>query len=279
MRIAKWLLIRVGVLVGFAIAAVAGSVLMALDWERTHSRQTAELPFYEAGAPDGLYQLRANDMVFRARVYGAENAGPGVIMLHGHPETSIMWDGLARAVAEEGYSVIAFDQRGYSPGARPKGVEAYRADNQIADVLAIADHMDFERFHLIGHDWGAVIAWAATVLYPERIETVTAMSIPHPQTLKAMVVDDTPAYIALFSLPWLAEASLLFNDMAGYRNAYSAQSDEEIAEYMRVFSEPGASTAALTGIEASKTALHSSIQPIRSSRRQRFSYMETKNSG
>lgn len=245
MRMVKRLLISVGILLSLTIVVVTISVLSALDWDRTHSSETANLPFYEAGMQDGLYQVEANGLIFRARIYGTANDGPGIIMLHGHPETSIMWEPLAKAAAKQGYKVIAFDQRGYSPGARPKGVAAYRADNQVSDVLAIADVMGFEKFHLVGHDWGAVIAWSVAILHPERLGSLTTMSIPHPQSLKAMVVDDPPAYINLFSLPWVPEATLLFNGMAGYRNTYSEQSDEEIAEYMAVFSEPGASTAAL----------------------------------
>lgn len=228
-----------------AVAGVTFSVLSALDWDYNHTDETAVSPVYETGDPDGLYQLRANGLVFRSRIYGGGNDGPGVILLHGHPETSIMWEPLAQAAARAGYRVIAFDQRGYSPGARPKSVASYRADNQIADVMAIADAMGFERFHLVGHDWGAVIAWASAIFHPARIESLTTLSIPHPATLTSTLVDETPGYIRLFSLLWLPEATLLFNDLAGYKSTYSAQSDEEIAEYLSVFSEPGASTAAL----------------------------------
>lgn len=245
MRMVKRLLVGLGILLLLAIAVVTVSVLLAFDWDRTHRNETANLPFYETGMQDGLYQVEAKGLIFRARIYGSANEGAGVIMLHGHPETSLMWDHLATAVAEQGYKVIAFDQRGYSPGARPEGVAAYRADNQISDVLAIADIMGFEQFHLVGHDWGAVIAWSTAILHPERLKSLTAMSIPHPLSLKKMVAEDTPAYINLFSLPWLPEAALLFNGMAGYRDTYSEQSDEEIDEYIAVLSEPGASTATL----------------------------------
>lgn len=260
MRLLKWMFAGAGLLLLIAAFGVSGSVMSALDWDYEHTRETARLPYYEAGAADGLYQLRANGLVFRARIYGAGNDGPGVILLHGHPETSIMWEPLARAAAKRGCRVVAFDQRGYSPGARPKGVKPYRADNQIADVIALADAMRFERFHLVGHDWGAVIAWATAIFHPERLESLTAMSIPHPDTLKAMVVDQTPLYIRIFSLPWLPEATLLVNGLAGYKNTYSEQSEEEIGEYLRVFSEPGASTAALNwyrGIEVSVSLIDS----------------------
>ncbi|MEM0928827.1 MAG: alpha/beta hydrolase [Pseudomonadota bacterium] len=245
MRLVRWIGLGLAALVVIAATVAGGSVFLALDWGQTHTKATSDLPFYEPGMADGLYQIRANDMVFRARIFGSSNSGPGIIMLHGHPETSIMWKPLATAAAERGYRVIAFDQRGYSPGARPKGVEPYLADNQVSDVFAIADAAGFDRFHLVGHDWGSVVAWATAILHPERLISLTTMAIPHPQTLVADVVEDPPAYIMIFSVPWFAETTLLFNDMAGYRAFYTSQSEQEINEYLGVFSEPGASTAAL----------------------------------
>lgn len=255
MRNFKRLLLAVAAILVVAIAIVAVSIWSSLDWERGHTRATSNLAFFEAGMPDGLYRLRANGLIFRARIYGAANDGPGIIMLHGHPETSIMWEDIATAAARRGYRVVAFDQRGYSPGARPQGVAAYRSDNQMADVVAVADVVRFGRFHLVGHDWGAVIAWTTAIYHPERVASLTAMSIPHPQTLRQMVVEETPTYVRLFELPWLAEATLLFNDLAGYRDVYSEQSEEEVAEYLDVLSEPGASTATLNWYRAIEASL------------------------
>lgn len=239
-----------------AIAIVAVSVWSSLDWDRAHTRATAGLPIFGSGMPDGVYRVRANGLVFRARLYGTANDGPAIVMLHGHPETSLMWERLARDVARRGFRVIAFDQRGYSPGARPQGVAAYRADNQVADVVAIADAMGFATFHLVGHDWGAVIAWTTAIYHPERLASLTTMSIPHPETLKRMVVDETPMYVRLFEVPWLAEAMLLFNDLDGYRDVYSGQSEAQIAEYLGVLAEPGASTATLNWYRSIRDSLH-----------------------
>ena len=266
MRILKWLFTIISTLLILAILAVTGSALISLDWQKIHTRDTAALPFYDTNAPDGLYQVHANGLNFRARIYGTANEGDGVILLHGHPETSIMWEPLAVAAANKGYRVIAFDQRGYSPGARPRGIAAYRADNQIADVLAIADVMGFEKFHLVGHDWGAVITWSTAILHQERLKSLTAMSIPHPKTLVATVIDETPAYITLFSLPLVPEASLLFNNLAGYRKLYTEQSEEQIAEYLGVFSEPGAATATLNwyrNLQSSIALINTGNQNIR----------------
>ena len=255
MRKMKRLMLGLTVVITGACLFVAFNIWAALDWDQRHTRTTADLPFYKSGMPDGLYQLRANGLVFRARIFGSANEGAGIIMLHGHPETSIMWQALANKAADQGYKVVAFDQRGYSPGARPEGVEAYEADNQVSDVIAVADEVGFDKFHLVGHDWGSVVAWTTTIFHPQRVSSLTAMSIPHPQTLRTKVVDATPAYVRLFALPWVPETMLLFNDLSGYRNTYSEQSEEEIAEYLRVFSEPGASTATLNWYRAIEESL------------------------
>ena len=91
-------------------------------------------------------------MEFLARVAGMHNKGHGVILLHGFPESSIMWQPLMDSVAAEGFRVVAFDQRGYSPNARPAGKNAYKTDLLVSDVLAVADQVGFDTFHLVGHD-------------------------------------------------------------------------------------------------------------------------------
>src|SRR3954465_4099056 len=97
-------------------------------------------------------------LVFDARVAGPID-GPGVVLLHGFPETSESWNHQMPALAAAGYRVIAPDQRGYSPRARPAGADAYRTERLVADVVALADAARLDRFHLVGHDWGGAIAW------------------------------------------------------------------------------------------------------------------------
>src|SRR5512137_1630265 len=95
-------------------------------------------------------EIEANGMVFRARFAGAEgSSGEPVILLHGFPETSIMWVGLMERLGEERYRCCAPDQRGYSPGARPGSIEDYEYRRLVSDVIALADGLDYARFHLI----------------------------------------------------------------------------------------------------------------------------------
>src|SRR5574339_996924 len=103
--------------------------------------------------------LHANGMTFRVRKAG--DTGEPVVLLHGFPETSHMWLQLIPKLVEAGYRCVAPDQRGYSPGARPADVEAYAYRALASDVFALADAAGFDRFHLVGHDWGALVGWAA----------------------------------------------------------------------------------------------------------------------
>ena len=156
-----------------------------------------------------------------------------------------MWAPLLPAAVSAGYRVIAIDQRGYSPGARPKGVGSYLVPELITDVIAIADVAGFRRFHLVGHDWGCVVGWSVAIQHPERVTSWAALSIPHPAALGS-VGDEPPAYIRFFQTPWLPELTLSWGGLSLLRNGvYAEMRPEQRDEYVAVFSEPGALTAAL----------------------------------
>lgn len=138
--------------------------------------------------------------------------GRVVIALHGFPEDRHCWDPLAAALSDHGYRTLAPDQRGYSPGARPTGRRAYTLDLLAQDVLALADAAGVPRFDLVGHDWGAALAWYVAVNHPDRIRTLTALSVPHFQAfLDAMTRSSQGLhswYMAFFQIPKLPEAIL-----------------------------------------------------------------------
>ena len=114
--------------------------------------------------PTGVTEIQWRQLRVRGLVFDALTAGPPdgelVVLLHGFPQTAACWTEVAEALAAAGYRVLAPDQRGYSPGARPPSVPAYRMPELVADVLALAAEAGPARFHLVGHDWGGVVAWA-----------------------------------------------------------------------------------------------------------------------
>ena len=115
----KWLCIPAAILLLPAASAYGIDKLWLASGLASHTAATRELPLF-APSREGLVRIRASGMEFRARIAGFDNpSGEGVILLHGFPETSIMWTPLIERLAKAGYRVVAFDQRGYSPGARP----------------------------------------------------------------------------------------------------------------------------------------------------------------
>ncbi len=144
----------------------------------------------------------------------AGGAGPGgvVILLHGFPQDRRCWEQVAPALAGAGHRVLAPDLRGYSPGGRPSARAAYRNSELAADVLALADAAGAERFHLAGHDWGAALAWYVAGRHPERVASLAALSVPHPQAFAQALVSSSQFvrswYMAACQLPWLPERVL-----------------------------------------------------------------------
>lgn len=138
-------------------------------------------------------------------------AGEVAILLHGYPETKESWDQVAPVLAGAGYRVLAPDQRGYSPGARPRGRRHYTVDKLTGDVLALAAAAGTDRFHVIGHDWGGILAWALGTSHPDRLASLTSLATPHPSAFARSLVSSTQLlrswYVLFYQLPLLPELS------------------------------------------------------------------------
>ena len=109
--------------------------------------------------------------------------GPLVVLLHGFPEFWYGWRDQIRPLAEAGYRVVVPDQRGYNFSEKPAGVDASRVGALSRDVLAILDAHDRERAHVVGHDWGAAVAWWTALHHADRVQTLTAVNVPHPSVM------------------------------------------------------------------------------------------------
>lgn len=189
-------------------------------------------------------RIPVGDLIFEATTAGPA-AGPAVLLLHGFPQTSHCWRHLMPELAAAGFRAVAFDQRGYSPGARPEAVEAYAVPRLVADVLGVADALGHPRFHLVGHDWGGVVAWRVAALHPERVISLTALSTPHPAAFAAAMVDPDgdqarrSSYFAVFAAPG-AESAFLAEDAALLRSVFegSGIAPEDIQVYVDALRTP-----------------------------------------
>jgi pimeloyl-ACP methyl ester carboxylesterase len=174
--------------------------------------------------------------------------GQVVVLLHGFPQSNTSWDGVIERLTARGYRCIAPNQRGYSPGARPKRRRDYRSDELVEDVRVLIDEIGAQRVHVVGHDWGALVAWAFADALPERVATVSVFSVPHPKAfLKALVTSRQGLaswYMLFFQLPWVPERLLLGGKPKGARSVKVLQSgglNSEAAERDAKFlMDPGA---------------------------------------
>lgn len=187
-----------------------------------------------------------------------DSGGPAeaVVLLHGYPGTKSSWDRVTPTLVDAGYRVLAFDQRGYSPGARPTGRRSYALAHLVGDVMALADAADLGRFHLVGHDWGGAVAWAAAAWHPGRLATMTSMATPHFRALLRSMLSSTQAlhswYMMFCQLPWLPEKALTTGPGAKAFTrtlVKSGLSEDRAREYVR-FMQAGAASPAINWYRA-----------------------------
>lgn len=197
-----------------------------------------------------------NGLRFPAIAAGPDE-GEVLICLHGFPQFADSWDAVLSACAGAGFRAVAFDQRGYSPRARPSHTRDYAVPNLLSDVLGIADQLGAKRFHLVGHDWGGLLAWTLAAQHPDRIRTVTVLATPHPDALRHALLHDKDQqhrsrYIPMFKAPFhVAEGMLLADDAKLLRNVYQGiVPAEQVKANVRRFQEPKALTAALNWYRA-----------------------------
>jgi pimeloyl-ACP methyl ester carboxylesterase len=207
-----------------------------------------------AGYRQPMEQFRRGDLVFEVIDTGPAD-GPVVVLLHGFPETNAMYQPVIDRLTAKGYRCLAPLQRGYSPDARPKRRRDYRADDLVDDVLTLIDASGAERVHLVGHDWGAAVAWYVAQAFPERLLTLTALSVPHPAAFLKAVRTSRQAlaswYMLFFQLPWLPERLLLSRRAtAGFVESKPAGSTELAEAEVTAMREPGALTARLNWYRA-----------------------------
>ncbi|MCF6742714.1 alpha/beta fold hydrolase [Blastococcus sp. KM273128] len=199
--------------------------------------------------------FRRDGLTFDVRDAGPADGEP-VVLLHGFPQDSTAWDRVAPALHQRGLRTLAPDQRGYSPSARPRGRAHYRLRETADDVLALLDAAGLGSAHVVGHDWGGIVAWALGAWHPERVRTLTALSVPHPAAMaRAAATSDQAlrsAYVGLFQLPVLPERLLLAGNGAVLRRVLrrGGLPDDAVERYVRRMREPGALTAALAWYRA-----------------------------
>jgi pimeloyl-ACP methyl ester carboxylesterase len=153
-------------------------------------------------------------------------------------------------LAAQGYYCVAPDMRGYSKGACPKGIKNYSIELLRKDVLKLADNLGISKFHLIAHDWGAVIGWNLVYNFSDRIASWTSLSVPHTKAFARAYRNDPvqkkkSRYIGYFLLPFFPEIMIKRNDFKSFRRLWKNSSAEEVAYYLNIYRRKDSLTGTL----------------------------------
>ncbi|MFC0002745.1 alpha/beta fold hydrolase [Micromonospora siamensis] len=212
-------------------------------------------------------RVDARGLTFEVRTGGPEDGLP-VLLLHGFPQHSGEWDEVLPTLHAAGLRTYALDQRGYSPGARPAEVGAYSIPELVADAAGVLDALGVTAAHVVGHDWGAIVAWGLAAAHPDRVRTLTAVSVPHPAAMGHALATDPQqkarsSYIALFRKPGKAEKVLLAFNATALRKLLSGVGDRaRVARYADPMRAPGALTAALNWYRAMTGSDMKAVGPV-----------------
>ncbi len=203
--------------------------------------------------------------------FSVECGGPAdghkVLLLHGFPQDSRCWDSVAGSLTQAGCRWARFDQRGYDPEQRPSEVRDYAVTNLVDDVLGVLDELGWDAALVVGHDWGAIVAWALAASHPDRVSGLVAVSVPHPTAFGQALLTDSDqqarsAYIGLFQQTDVAERVLLADDAAALRAIYAGIPAPLAAHYVSRFSDPATLTAALGWYRAMDAGAFASVGPV-----------------
>ena len=202
-------------------------------------------------------------------------SGPLVILLHGFPEFWWGWRGQIEPIAQAGFRILIPDQRGYNLSDKPKGVNAYRVSTLAADVAGLMDAMGHEKTFLVGHDWGAAVAWEVAIRYPQRLEKLGILNVPHPDIMQKFLLSNMHQvrkswYIFFFQIPNFPEWSMSRNNYASLRRMMKGSGKagtfdtSDLDEYVKAWSQSGALTAMVNWYRAAfRSAVYGPWNPNR----------------
>lgn len=196
--------------------------------------------------------IETNNIKLHVLTDGSET-GPSVVLLHGFPEFHYGWRKQIPALVNAGFRVIVPDQRGYNLSDKPKGISAYDVDILAKDIIGLLDHFGIEKTFLVGHDWGAVVAWTLALNHPERFKKLAILNVPHPDVMTRFILENAEQrkrswYVFFFQIPFFVEWVLRrnnFRNMArmlvgsGRKSTFSA---DDLLEYKKAWSQTGALT-------------------------------------
>jgi pimeloyl-ACP methyl ester carboxylesterase len=197
-------------------------------------------------------RIDVGEVQLQCTLWNNEKGSKLVVLLHGFPECAATWGGVAQKLADAGYRVVAPDMRGYGGSDRPKDVDDYGVEHLTADVTGLVRALGAERAHVVGHDWGAVVAWWTAMLHPESVEKLAILNGPHPvgyeRALRSWDQLHRALYVFFFQLPFLPELVVSARDFAVVRRLFAGDGvpAQEVIPCVDALRPDGAVSAALS---------------------------------
>ncbi len=206
------------------------------------------------------HRLQLNGVTLQVLEYGSAKAEP-IIFLHGFPDFSHGWRQQIPFFEEQGFRLFVPDQRGYNRSDKPSSVKEYSLDHLAGDILALLDHFELPQAHLVGHDWGGIVAWWLALKHPKRLKRVAILNVPHPQVLRDHLRHNRTQlrkswYMLAFQLPWLPEKLLSSGQFIHFQQSMShsarrgAITPTDLEKYRAAWAQPGALTGMLNWYRA-----------------------------
>lgn len=195
-------------------------------------------------------RIETNGVTLSVSVEGPEDGRP-VLLLHGFPDSANIWRHQVAALNAAGYRTIAPDQRGYRESDAPTEVDAYAAPNLAMDALGVLDALRIERAFVVGHDWGASIAWLVATLAPDRVERLAVASVGHPTAFfldGGIEQKQMSWYMLFYQAEGIAEEWFSRDGFANFREF--ARNPVDFDQYVVDMSVPGRLTAAFNWYRA-----------------------------
>ena len=209
--------------------------------------------------------IPTNGIRLHTALAGPENGDP-VFLLHGFPDAWFGWEAQIEPLAEAGFRVIVPDQRGYNLSDKPIGVSSYQMDTLGDDILGLADALGHDRFHLAGHDFGAMVGWNLAMRHPQRLQRLAIANVPHPVVMRNYLRTHPSQmlkswYVFFFQLPGLPERVVKAKN---WQSLISAMPNDLTAKkrdrYREAWAQPGAMTSMINWYRASLWQMRKSTE-------------------
>ena len=193
--------------------------------------------------------IETNGVKLHVVTAGPED-GPLVVLLHGFPEYWKGWKHQIPALVEAGYRVMVPDQRGYNTSEKPAKISDYDIDLLAGDILGLIDHAGRDKAHVVGHDWGAVVAWWLGIHHGDRLNKLAILNVPHPIVMRKHLMKNRSQlkkswYIFFFQIPFIPEQAFIRNggekmlQMLKTTSNPGSFSEEDLAGQAQSWANPG----------------------------------------